>query len=116
MSYQILEHQIPILEENITPFIADEEIEELLIAIESASVRKKIADEEEKELKKELEELIKDSQEIVDKTGYVLATWKFTQTNRFNTAKFENDHPDLYMNYLTQSTSRRLLRKARPVK
>ena len=34
-------------------------------------------------------------------------TWKTMTTNRFDTKRFQKDHPDLYRQYLTESTYRR---------
>ena len=41
----------------------------------------------------------------------VVATWKNSTSNRFDTKRFKTDHPDLHAEYLAESTSRRFLAK-----
>lgn len=97
------------------PCVADEAIEDLVYEIEKVRVQMKILSEQDKELKDELKELVKNAESIVDPAGYEIATWKFSYTNRFDTEAFKNDYPAVYNKYLKLSEQRRFMTKPRKI-
>jgi predicted phage-related endonuclease len=74
---------------------------------------------------KEIEALIKEAQEEADKlkeeikkemtkqnteemkVGRYIVHWTVTHTDRFDSTKFKNAHPNIYKMYIKNSTSRR---------
>lgn len=65
--------------------------------------------------KKEIEERVKmcigEHEGLRDPEGRCLATWKATRSNRFDQSRFRKEHPDLFSQYQTETSSRRFLVK-----
>lgn len=54
--------------------------------------------------------LMKDADTLVDRSGKVIATWKFTKPKRkFDDDKLQTEHPDIYEKYLGEEKSQRKL-------
>ena len=54
---------------------------------------------------------IKDCSIAEDEQGNIIATWKSSASNRFDTTRFKVEHPRLYKKYVKESLSRRFLLK-----
>ncbi|MDQ1266860.1 MAG: hypothetical protein QG635_2013 [Bacteroidota bacterium] len=67
-------------------------------------------DELEAKYKGELQMLMNDA-EILMYSGNVVATWKASETNRFDTTAFKKAYPDLYKQFTNAQNSRRFLIK-----
>jgi len=95
--------------------VADETIEDLVYGIEALRVQMKVLSDQDKALKEELKELVGEKEHIVDYSGYEIATWKISHTNRFDTDSFKNDYPVIYSAYVKQSEQRRFVTKPRKI-
>lgn len=102
-------------ENYLLPFVADETIEDLVNAIEAVRVQMKVLSDQDKDLKDELKDLVGKAESIVDHTGYEIATWKTSCSNRFDTDSFKKDYPVIYTKYLKQSEQRRFMTKPRKI-
>lgn len=63
------------------------------------------------ELEDQLKLRIGAEYEAVTEGGDIIATWKASLTNRFNTVKFKGAHPDLYKQFSEPSSTRTFLLK-----
>lgn len=110
---------IPVKEENgidtVQACVADETIEDLVYGIEALRVQMKVLTDQDKALKDELKELVGNAESIVDHTGYEIATWKTSYTNRFDTDSFKKDFSTLYERYVKSSEQRRFMTKPRKI-
>lgn len=89
-------------------YIADENVEDLLIEIEGFDVQIKLLKEQKECSRKHLIEIIKEqTQKIIDPTGHVLATWNVFYKDKFNLDRFRADYPDLYAAYVEKKSERR---------
>jgi len=100
--------------ENAT-YVADETAEEIVYQIEAIRVQMKILSDQDKDLKDELKEIVGEKELIVDSSGYEIATWKISNSNRFDTDSFKKDHPIIYSAYVKQSPQRRFITKPRNI-
>lgn len=99
----------------IADYIADEEVENIVYEIEKTRVQMKVLEDHEKSLKSDLKELVGDAESIKDHTGYEIATWKSTYSNRFDTESFKTIHPEIYGQFLKQSEMRKFVTKRRNI-
>lgn len=95
--------------------LANEAIEGLVYDIEAIRVQMKTLSDQDKALKEELKELVNNAESIVDDTGYEIATWKVSLTNRFDTDSFKKDFSTLYARYIKSSEQRRFVTKPRKI-
>ncbi len=58
-----------------------------------------------------IKEELGDHSAFIDASGKPLVTWKGRKSSRFDTTTFRKDHPDLYKEYLNESTTRTFLVK-----
>lgn len=96
-------------------YIANEDVEDILIGIEAARVQKKDATKREAELREELFEFVKDLQYIIDPAGHDLATWKTSEKWILDQEKLREDHPEIYEKYRKKTIERRLITKPRKI-
>lgn len=82
------------------------EIKDKIIRLNELDKQYKTLKNEEIEIKFEIQNWMKDSAYIVDEKGDQLVYFKSHQKNSFDSVQFRNDHPDLYKQYLKQTTSR----------
>lgn len=88
--------------------VANDNVKDLLIKILQLknSIKQKEVQIEEHE--RQLFEFFGDAEIIIDDVNDVLATWKATETTRFDIATFKKEHPELVANYLKTTSTRRL--------
>lgn len=89
--------------------VAVEEIEEKLRHYRRIEERKKQLMQKQEELKIDLMLAMGVASKLVDEFGVNLATWKNVESNRFDSASFKKDHPDLFKQYTTKQHTRRFL-------
>ena len=88
-------------EELLLPTDAIEYIDEYLQACADEEVIKA----KKQEATNHLKEYLKDHEQAV--CGNHKITWKSVTTERFDSKKFKEEHPDMYQQYVKQSCSRR---------
>ena len=66
-----------------------------------------------KDVKFQLQAKLEDYEELQDPDGNVLATYKNTSSQRFDSKTFKAENPELHKKYLKTTIGRRLLIKER---
>lgn len=87
--------------------IVTDEIKDKIIRLNELDKQYKTLENEELEIKFDIQNWMKDSAYIVDGKGDRLVSFKSHQKNNFDSVQFRNDHPDLYKQYLKQTTQRK---------
>jgi putative phage-type endonuclease len=90
-------------DENI---VANSNVMEALSGIKAIKAAIKKLKEEEEKKEAEIATFMKDAAAILDTDGQVLATWKSQETRRLDMETFKKSLPDVYGQFLKQSTSR----------
>lgn len=96
---------------NSSPLIADDELLQLLEAYKTVNSAISSSEDTKEILKNKIALLVKNYDTILDNSGKILATWKFTKPiASFDKKKFIKDHPALCKKYETIGDPRRQLR------
>lgn len=115
----LFNHVIPVVpyEEEFEPLnteadkntvFADEEIKGYIDELKQINEACAIADKRKLELTNLIKEKIGDYDVVIDQDGKKLCSMTTYSSHGFDKRAFANDYPDLYKNYITSSTSKRL--------
>jgi len=102
---KMLEH---VEEGNVDAVYTDDEFNDLLSQYKEKTVLINDLKKEQSELGDKIKSMIGEHKEVIDTQGNVLAKLTVSTTNRFDTTAFKNAQPNLYKEYLTESSTTRL--------
>lgn len=115
----LFNHVIPVVpyEEEFEPLseehdkntvFADEETKNYIDELKEINEACSLAEERKKKLTELIKEKIGDYEVVVDEDGKKLCSLTSYESHGFDKKAFSNDHPDLYKQYITKTTSKRL--------
>jgi len=90
---------------------ADDNLKEIIHNLHDVKSSIKEMRGREEKLKMKLGHRMKENTILLNEDGEIQATWKLTKTNRFSIDRFKKEEPELYKEYLRETTYRRLIIK-----
>lgn len=97
---------------NATPMIADSELNLLIEKIKDTAYKIKMLTDIKQELKDKISLFMKDADTLVDFSGKIIATWKYTKpVAYFDGKKLRQDNPELWEKYMVSDDPERRQRR-----
>ena len=87
-----------------------DEFDPILKRLKAIKQEKKVLDDEEDRFKAAIMNALQDKEEA-RYNGLTVCTWKEVSSNRFDSKRFKDEHPDMYKDYTNATVSRRFLLK-----